>query len=250
MRPIAMCIVLGSSSLTLAQGLPVFTDTFDTTPSPLWSNTRGDWANANGEYFAQAPSNNPATVTSVPFVLGDLDLDLDVLSVSDGGVWLHLNEAENSGVLLVTGGFGHTGTGFYFHVMTNGSYSPVYAQTPPLFNQGDDLHLTIRVRGSVYRVYLNGSAQPVAEFAHSEPLVGRIGLYDFTVGGQRFDNIVLVNPCLGDFNNSGGTPDDADVVAFFEAWSNGHPLADLNRSGGTPDDADVAAFFERWNNGC
>ncbi|NUQ68198.1 MAG: hypothetical protein HUU18_07970 [Phycisphaerales bacterium] len=59
------------------------------------------------------------------------------------------------------------------------------------------------------------------------------------------------NPaCLADFNNSGGTPDDADVAAFFEAWNNGEERADVNGSGGTPDDADVTYFFERWNAGC
>ncbi|MBK9188527.1 MAG: hypothetical protein IPM33_06165 [Phycisphaerales bacterium] len=56
--------------------------------------------------------------------------------------------------------------------------------------------------------------------------------------------------CPGDFNGSGGTPDDADVAAFFEAWGNGDPRADLNGSGGTPDDADVDAFFGFWNTGC
>lgn len=57
-------------------------------------------------------------------------------------------------------------------------------------------------------------------------------------------------PCLADFNRSGGTPDDADIAAFFVGWNDGDPLADINRSGGSPDDADVAAFFDRWNEGC
>ncbi|NUQ68010.1 MAG: hypothetical protein HUU18_06995 [Phycisphaerales bacterium] len=56
-------------------------------------------------------------------------------------------------------------------------------------------------------------------------------------------------PCVADFNNSGGTPDDADVAAYFEAWNNGDVCADANASGGTPDDADVAEFFMLWNNG-
>ncbi|NUQ68895.1 MAG: hypothetical protein HUU18_11545 [Phycisphaerales bacterium] len=56
-------------------------------------------------------------------------------------------------------------------------------------------------------------------------------------------------PCVADFNNSGGTPDDADVAAFFDAWNAGDACADANGSGGTPDDADVATFFELWNAG-
>jgi hypothetical protein len=55
--------------------------------------------------------------------------------------------------------------------------------------------------------------------------------------------------CIADYNGSGGTPDDADVAAFFEAWNNGDECSDANGSGGTPDDADVAMFFELWNNG-
>jgi len=57
-------------------------------------------------------------------------------------------------------------------------------------------------------------------------------------------------PCPGDYNNSGGTPDDADVAAFFADWNAGDPRADMNNSGGTPDDADVAEFFNYFNQGC
>lgn len=67
---------------------------------------------------------------------------------------------------------------------------------------------------------------------------------------QVLDNITISGGCLADFNNSGGTPDDADVASFFEAWSAGAGSADVNASGGTPDDADVAYFYERWTQGC
>ncbi|MBK9188487.1 MAG: hypothetical protein IPM33_05965 [Phycisphaerales bacterium] len=59
-----------------------------------------------------------------------------------------------------------------------------------------------------------------------------------------------IQPCLSDFNASGGTPDDADVTAFFQAWNDALPAADVNASGGTPDDADVSLFFDLWNTGC
>jgi len=55
--------------------------------------------------------------------------------------------------------------------------------------------------------------------------------------------------CIADYNGSGGTPDDADVAAFFDAWNAGDECADANGSGGTPDDADVATFFDLWNAG-
>lgn len=56
--------------------------------------------------------------------------------------------------------------------------------------------------------------------------------------------------CPGDYNASGGVPDDADVASFFNDWNDGAPCADVNQSGGVPDDADVGAFFESWNGGC
>ena len=64
-----------------------------------------------------------------------------------------------------------------------------------------------------------------------------------------FDPPSACPSCVADFNDSGGTPDDADVAAFFDAWNNGEACADANGSGGTPDDADVATFFELWNAG-
>ncbi|MBK9188148.1 MAG: immunoglobulin domain-containing protein [Phycisphaerales bacterium] len=79
--------------------------------------------------------------------------------------------------------------------------------------------------------------------------------YLIRIGGNTFSTfgtgtLTLSLRCLGDFNNSGGTPDDADVTSFFEAWSTGDSSADVNGSGGTPDDADVAYFFELWDSGC
>lgn len=56
-------------------------------------------------------------------------------------------------------------------------------------------------------------------------------------------------PCAADYNDSGGTPDDADVAEFFAAWNAGDDCADVNQSGGTPDDGDVTLFFELWNAG-
>lgn len=68
--------------------------------------------------------------------------------------------------------------------------------------------------------------------------------------GSVASNTATLEVCIADFNCSGGTPDDADVDAFFLAWNNGEASADLNASGGTPDDADVDHFFTRWNMGC
>jgi len=79
------------------------------------------------------------------------------------------------------------------------------------------------------------------------------GLYDCVVTnpcGSATSTPAQFTICIADFNCSGGTPDDADVSAFFIAWASGLDNADVNESGGTPDDADVAHFFNRWNAGC
>jgi len=81
----------------------------------------------------------------------------------------------------------------------------------------------------------------------------RLGGYNGATGSGQWTLSCVPGPscppCVADFNNSGGTPDDADVTAYFEAWNNGDECADSNGSGGTPDDADVAEFFTLWNNG-
>jgi len=55
------------------------------------------------------------------------------------------------------------------------------------------------------------------------------------IGATGTDTLVVtVNPgggdncpwhaaggCVADFNNSGGTPDDADIATFFSLWNNG-----------------------------
>lgn len=71
-------------------------------------------------------------------------------------------------------------------------------------------------------------------------------------GYLLFDSgsVSVTRICPADFNVSGGVPDDADVDAFFQAWTEGDAIADFNLSGGTPDDADVDAFFARWTLGC
>lgn len=55
--------------------------------------------------------------------------------------------------------------------------------------------------------------------------------------------------CPADFDDSGGSPDGADVDAFFNAWLVSDPAADVDNSGGTPDLSDIEYFFRRWLNG-
>src|SRR5690242_8757196 len=96
-----------------AVGQTIFSDTFDGGASPQWSNERGAWAASGGVYGATQPSNSPPTLTAVPYVVGDCDVEVDVIDVIDGGVWVHIDDGAQNGVLLVTGGNGQAGTGFY-----------------------------------------------------------------------------------------------------------------------------------------
>jgi hypothetical protein len=59
---------------------------------------------------------------------------------------------------------------------------------------------------------------------------------------------INVNPCqcAADFDRSGGTPDPADIAAFFNSWLGGDVTADVDCSGGTPDITDISFFFSQW----
>jgi hypothetical protein len=57
---------------------------------------------------------------------------------------------------------------------------------------------------------------------------------------------LLACPCVADFDVSGGTPDAADISAFFSAWVVGNATADADCSGGTPDAGDINVFFATW----
>jgi hypothetical protein len=81
--------------------------------------------------------------------------------------------------------------------------------------------------------------------------VVRLGSFDTVTRGTGQISFSCSNcpPCPADYNNSGGTPDDADVSLFFADWNAGAACADTNHSGGTPDDADVTTFFSLWTAG-
>ncbi|MBC7835265.1 MAG: hypothetical protein H7Y88_09225 [Phycisphaerales bacterium] len=80
MRPfvLASALLLIHLAASPLAAQPLFSDSFDSAPSPQWGNERGDWTAIGGEYLAQAPTNTPPTFTSLPFELTDLELTLDV----------------------------------------------------------------------------------------------------------------------------------------------------------------------------
>jgi hypothetical protein len=68
--------------------------------------------------------------------------------------------------------------------------------------------------------------------------------------GVNFQLFRTCERCKSDFDMSGGTPDAADVEAFFIAWLAGDDSADIDGSGSTPDSNDIDDFFIRWLRGC
>ena len=181
----------------VAAGTAVFSDSFDSVPSSLWGNEVGNWAVSDGVYFAQEGSNSPATYTSLPYELTDFSIEMDINNLQDGGVWLRSSGSGGTptdGVMLVTGGYGGTGTGLYWHTYTNGSYSGVLNEVTGLFTPGvSDVHLRITVVGDTYQVFVNGSTTPATTLTTSPGQFssGRIGLYDWI--GQTFDNVTVTS---------------------------------------------------------
>jgi hypothetical protein len=188
---VAVCSFLSRAQAT---GPVLFSDNFDTGASPLWGNERGNWAASGGVYYATVINNNPASTTSLPLNLTDFAIDVDVHGVHDGGVYLRSTPNNNPGV-GITGvllnlknpnfGFGN----IYWHIVTNGVYSPVLNDANASYSSGGDVHLHIEVIGNTYSAYVNGSSTPATTLTTSLFSNGGVALYDFS--SQTFDNVVI-----------------------------------------------------------
>lgn len=166
----------------------LFYDDFNSGASTLWGDESGSWFVSGGEYRAQYPDNYPNAHSSLPFDLQDFEFEVDINNLHDGGVWLRSYENPYSsiracGVLLVT-----KGNGFYWHIVTGGSYGGSLNPTGYLFAAGSDIHLRVTVFGDIYSAYLGSGTSPVTTLTTSAFSSGRVGLYDF---GQSFDNVIL-----------------------------------------------------------
>jgi hypothetical protein len=180
----------------------IFQDDFSGGPSAEWSNSVGNWTTSGGVYYAQQPSNNPMTYTSLPFVLSDFEISFDMNNIRDGGIYLRsiFNASNNhiSGVYLVAGGHGGTGTGLYWQVSHDEipTSLPINNEVTGLFSPGiSDATIRIIVSGDLYSAYINDNPTPVSTFVNNEFTSGRIALYDFGIftqdERQSFDNVKL-----------------------------------------------------------
>jgi len=203
-------LIIAAASLLLATAAPAaassisFSDSFTGAASAQWSNQGnagdplgGKWTSTNGVYYATLPSNSPTTYSLLPYDLTDFDFFVDMNSASDGGIYLHSDATRQNGLLLVIGGSSHSGTGFYFHQITNGQFSGIMnPSNSGLFAQGDNINIHVNVSGTTYSVYLGNNVTPATSLTWAGgPTHGYVGLYDFGAGPagglQSFDNVVL-----------------------------------------------------------
>lgn len=182
-------------------GVTIFSDDFTAGASAQWGNEVGSWSSSSGVYDSASPTTFPNARTSLPFGLTNFTIELDINNVRDGGVWLRSVEAPGTsigrrGVLLVTGGHVGTGTGLYWHVVTNGNaYGPELIETTGLFVPGvTDPHLRIVVNGDTYTAFVGSSNSPATFLTSNAFTSGSVALYDFS--NQTFDNVVLSVPSV------------------------------------------------------
>jgi len=208
----SLCAVALTMCATNVPAAVLFTDSFDTNASPLWSNLRGNWFATNGVYDAANPQNVPPTFTGLPFMLTNFTVDVDINQVADGGVWLRCDPTGTNGVLLVTGGHGwgsgfrggNAGRSLYWHVIT-----PQNSSAPPILNEAfnvftnpgvQNVHLRVEVTGNHYAAFLNGSTNATTTLVETNLVYssGGVGLYDFSE--QTFDNFALQVPPGGPYS--------------------------------------------------
>ena len=175
----------------------LFSDNFDSGASPLWQNESGSWAASGGVYAATAPNNFPNAHSSLPFIVTNFFLDVDINGVHDGGVWLRSAPAPGavgvSGVLLVLkyADFG-PGVKVYWHIANGDSYGDALNLVVGSFPAGSNPHVHVEVSGDTYAAFINGATNPITTLTTDAFASGQVGLYDFS--GETFDNFVLQVP--------------------------------------------------------
>jgi hypothetical protein len=186
------------SASTSSHGAVLFSDNFDSGASSLWGNESGSWSATSGVYAPASPNNFPNAFSSLPFNLTNFFFDVDILGVTDGGVWLRSTPAPGTavgvrGVLLVLK-YADFGNGqIYWHVVTDGNtYGDAFGLSVGSFAPGSNPHLHIEVSGNTYSAFVNGATNAATTLNTDAFASGQVALYDFA--GQTFDNVVLRTP--------------------------------------------------------
>jgi hypothetical protein len=181
---LVICACLGVIASS-ASAQVIFSDNFNAGASAQWGNERGNWSASGGVYDAAAPSNAPLTASLVNMALTDFSFDVDINSVSDGGLWLRADAGAHNGILLVT-----KSNQLYWHIVNSDAAGSILSPANP--STGSNPHLHVVVSGDVYSVFVNGAASPATTLTTSARPSGFAGLYDFS--GQTFDNVSIAVP--------------------------------------------------------
>jgi hypothetical protein len=125
----------------------------------------------------------------------------------------------------------------------------IHADNPSKWEVGAASALRAKLNGGAND--LNSSLFPfagdgAAAFQWSLVLAPGESFTASTVFTINLDPFAAICPCIADYDRSGGTPDVADIDAFFTGWLAGAVASDADCSGGTPDVADIDAFFTQW----
>lgn len=223
-----------------------FQDDFTGGASVLWQNVAGQWTAESGLYWATAPNNFPNAHAALPFEMSNLDIQVEITGISDGGIWLRSAEAPGTpigvtGVLLVT-----LGSSMYWHVVTNpatygGSLNPVSGVLPP----GGQARVRVVVCGDTYEAYVNDSPTPATTLVTGAFGIGRVALYANTTQ-QRFDGVTLTSVDVGDLNFD-GTVDGADLGLILANWGPCGSPCDFDLTcDGLVDGADLGILLSNW----
>jgi hypothetical protein len=163
MRTLILALALTSLTVASTNATPVtFTDNFSP-PSALWSNSVGNWTASGGNYYAQAPSNGPETISVLPFIFNNsgLSVTVTVNGLSDGGIRLDSDGTQNNGVVFVLGGNGYgggnrsgpAGNSAYWAVWHNGVTQQNLSEVDGVFTPGGTYTVTVLVNGNTYEAF-------------------------------------------------------------------------------------------------
>jgi hypothetical protein len=180
--------IVGAPTLASA-GTISFSDNFSP-PSPLWSNSTGNWTGSGGQYYAQSPNNNPLAISLLPFTFSNVNdqVTVTVNNLGDGGIVFQ--GPANTGQILVFGGYGYgvgarggdAGTSAYW--AGNPPYAGFGNSVSGVFTPGNTYTLTVTDVNGLFTLYNDPTGQfdgsSVALTSISDPGLSsfQVGLYD------------------------------------------------------------------------
>ena len=173
-----------------------FNDSFTPGPSPLWSNSTGNWTASDGQYYAQKPNNNPPAYTGLPFQFTNsgLVLTTTVNALADAGIVLGDPGSNNLTIILGGDGYGQgtrgggAGNSVYFHEnafnLSGLLAGPQYGAVSGVFTPGSTYTVSVTDNNGLVSVYtdvdgtLDANSVLLTSITDTALTSIRVGLYD------------------------------------------------------------------------